>query len=107
MQFYYGGKTWDTDKPVYVVGHRYKDGSWFPFRENQTINANVGWTVKCKRGTIRNINVDYNFGQSFVCGFEIYVPSYDGTLRTSEVIIAGDSAKGHETVGAENQRGVE
>lgn len=91
MQFYYGGKTWDTDKPVYVVGRLHKGESWFPLRYDWASNGDwIGdWigAVKCKQGTIRNIHIDYNFGQSFVCDFEICVPPYGVALSVSKVIV--------------------
>ena len=50
-------------------------------------------TIKCKKGTIINIYMDYNHGQSFVSGFDINVPSYQFRLNSNKVIFAESPQK--------------
>lgn len=96
MEFYWKGKTYDTDKHVYVVGRTYgRQESWYsydkgdPFYDSNDI-------IKCKQGTIKHIYMDYNHGQSFVSGFDIEVPSYDYRLDSNKVVFAESPIKARQ-----------
>ena len=93
MEFYCNGKTHDTDKYLYVVGITYeRNGSWYPFKKGDSFYGPKD-IIKCKQGTIKRIYMDYNYGQSFVKGFDIEVPSYDLSLDRNKVVFAESPQK--------------
>lgn len=96
MKFYWKGKTYDTDKHVYVAGYMYdRKSNWIPF-DRENIKNYPGFIIKCKEGTINRLYIDYNHGQSFVSGFDINVPSYYHRLDSNKVIFAESPIKARQ-----------
>ena len=92
MKFYYNGKTYDTDMHLYVVGNTYLN--WYPIYKDYHSHHNG--SLRCKKGTISCIYVDYNSGQSFVSGFDIYIPSQMTTLDSRKVVFAESPIKARQ-----------
>lgn len=92
MNFICNGKTYDTDKPLYIVGRDFGKGSWYPFENGGSLCASEA-TVKCKKGTIKQICMDYNHGQSFVSSFKMDIPSYGNFVNSNEAIFAESPIK--------------
>lgn len=92
MKFLFNGETYDTDKHLFVVGRTYDKVSWYSYHKGDSFYESNA-TIKCKKGTIISIYMDYNHGQSFVSGFDINVPSYQFRLNSNKVIFAESPQK--------------
>lgn len=92
MKFYCQGREWDTDRPVYIAGFVIKK-SWFPIK-NITNNEEVEkYGLKCRKGIISKIYIDFNNGQSYVKDIQFYIPKDQENINARGYIIS-DSAKG-------------
>lgn len=92
MKFLFNGETYDTDKHLFVVGRTYDKVSWYSYDKGDSFYES-NTIIKCKKGTIKRIYIDYNHGQSFVSGFDINVPSYHFRLNSNKVIFAESPQK--------------
>lgn len=91
MKFEFADQTWDTDKPVFVVGHILRDyywkKSWYRFYKDGTDNEYFyeKYGVTCKKMRIKEILFENRDGLNCVkdIGFEL-PRNADGTVRFSD-----------------------
>lgn len=103
MKFYYKDREFDTDKYVYVLFQYHKDtyhgGEWLHaihYGMNDYIMNPTNYPIKCKRGTIKNIEIDFNNGQSFVTNFEVEIKGYEYTINAQKNFIAHNTKEPRE-----------
>lgn len=103
MKFRFKGIEFDTDKYVYVLCHYHKDtyhgGEWchaINYDMYRTTPGIKSYPIKCKRGVIKNIEVDFNHGQSFVTNFEVEVKNYHGKINIKNNFIAHTTKQARE-----------
>lgn len=90
MQFYYAGENWDTDKPVYILGHYVIN--WFPISSQEMPKFNDS-QLTCKKVYIKTIEIAHEGPRSWVNRFTTTFPA--GTFYTisSDECIIGKSPK--------------
>lgn len=90
MEFYYKGKNWDTNKPVYVAftaPSKMRFGTPIPQKDAK------GEIEKCRQGHIIEIHIDPNSGQSFVTDFGIKVKNYSNDKIMASRYLVAESPK--------------
>lgn len=92
MKFYCQGREWDTDKPVYVAGFVIRK-SWFPVKNSMDNKEVEKYGLKCRKGIISKICMNFNNGQSYVNDIWVFVPKEQDTINIHGYIIS-DSVKG-------------
>lgn len=90
MQFYCNGETWDTDKPVYVLGQYVL--RWFPLSSQDLPRLNDNALV-CKKVYIKTIEIEHDGTQSWVKNFTTTCPSDRMITLSLDRCIIGKSPK--------------
>lgn len=83
MTFEFSGQTWDTDKPVFVVGHNsriWANVSWYPYAKSSWCADHNGkdyrdYGIACKKMLIKTIHLEDKNGVNFVKDIEFTLPN--------------------------------
>jgi len=97
MEFLFDGKTWDTDKKVYVAGFVLIK-TWFPLHKSGDwdVEKKIQYNPKCRQGYISELHFDYNNGQqSFVKNITVFIPKECKSYNANDCFVASSMKELH------------
>lgn len=104
MKFYCDNQEWDTDRPVYVLGHRILK-SWFAIDDNGCSSSKQSYNCSCRKEYISNLVIKHDEGRSWVEDFILTSKDGYSNLNYKSHIVATSAKKAMEKFKKRQERG--